>query len=108
MIIVTNLKGEPVAINDALIERVEGGGETRIILTGGARYVVAEPMEEVVRRSREDRAMVQALAQQLLAGTGSGAGERAGAGVRAAREALRLVPETLPGRLPGAPGGGTS
>jgi len=70
MIIVTNLKGESIAINAGLIERVEGDREARIILAGGARYVVAESLEEVVRRSREDRAIVLAAAHQLLDGDG--------------------------------------
>ncbi len=78
MIIVTNLKGESIAINDELIERVEGDREARIILTGGARYIVAESLDEVVRRSREDRAVVRATARQLLDGgaTGDGAALR--------------------------------
>jgi uncharacterized protein YlzI (FlbEa/FlbD family) len=71
MIIVTNLKGESIAINDELIERVEGDREARIILSGGARYIVAESLDEVVRRSREDRAIVRATARQLLGDGGS-------------------------------------
>jgi uncharacterized protein YlzI (FlbEa/FlbD family) len=74
MIIVTNLKGESIAINDELIERVEGDREARIILTGGARYIVAESLDEVVRRSREDRAVVRAAARQLLDGAAPGDG----------------------------------
>jgi uncharacterized protein YlzI (FlbEa/FlbD family) len=74
MIIVTNLKGESIAINDELIERVEGDREARIILTGGARYIVAESLDEVVRRSREDRAVVRAAARQLLDGAVPGDG----------------------------------
>lgn len=65
MIVVTTLKGEPLAINDQLIERVEDDNETRIILTSGARYIVAESVEEIVRRCRQDRAEVQAIARHL-------------------------------------------
>ncbi|MGH9087324.1 MAG: flagellar FlbD family protein [Acidimicrobiales bacterium] len=65
MIVLTNLHGEPLAINDELIERVEGDQETRVILTGGARYIVAEPVEEVVRRCRQDRAEILALSRRI-------------------------------------------
>lgn len=65
MIVLTNLHGEPLAINDELIERVEGDHETRVILTSGTRYIVAEPVEEVVRRCRQDRAEVLALSRRI-------------------------------------------
>ncbi len=75
MIIVTNLKGEPIVINDDLIERVEGDNETYVTLTSGASYIVAEPLEEVVRRSRQSRAEVLAMAQRLIDGAGAQPGE---------------------------------
>lgn len=62
MIVVTTLKGERLAINDELIERVEDDHPTRVILTNGTCYMVAESVEEVVRRCQEDRAEVQAIA----------------------------------------------
>ena len=65
MIVVTTLKGERLAINDQLIERVEDDNETRVILTSGARYIVAESVEEIVRLTRQDRAEVQAMARRL-------------------------------------------
>jgi flagellar protein FlbD len=65
MIVVTTLKGERLAINDQLIERVEDDNETRVILTSGARYIVAESVDEIVRLSRQDRAEVQAMARRL-------------------------------------------
>ena len=65
MIVLTNLHGEPLAINDELIERVEGDHETRVILTGGTRYIVAESIEEVVARCREHRAEVLALSRRI-------------------------------------------
>jgi uncharacterized protein YlzI (FlbEa/FlbD family) len=67
MIVVTTLKGERLAINDHLIERVEDDNETRVILTSGARYIVAESVDEIVRLSRQDRAEVQAMARRLAA-----------------------------------------
>jgi flagellar protein FlbD len=67
MIVVTTLKGERLAINDQLIERVEDDNETRVILTSGARYIVAESVDEIVRLSRQDRAEVHAMARRLAA-----------------------------------------
>ncbi len=65
MIVLTNLHGEPLAINDELIERVEGDHETRVILTSGTRYIVTEPVEEVVNRCRQHRAEVLALSRRI-------------------------------------------
>ena len=65
MIVLTNLHGEPLAINDELIERVEGDHETRVILTGGTRYIVTESVDEVVRRCRQHRAEVLALSRRI-------------------------------------------
>lgn len=62
MIVVTTLKGERLAINDDLIERVEDDHPTRVILTSGTCYMVAESVEEIVRRCQEDRAEVHAMA----------------------------------------------
>ena len=74
MIVVTTLKGERLAINDELIERVEDDHPTRVILTSGTCYMVAETVEEVVRRCQEDRAQVQAIALRHAAQMGEGAG----------------------------------
>ena len=68
MIILHNLQGFPMAINGSLIERVDGGPETHVMLGNGTSYVVTESMEEVVRLHRDDRAAVQALAHHLLVG----------------------------------------
>ncbi|MGH9082204.1 MAG: flagellar FlbD family protein [Acidimicrobiales bacterium] len=65
MIVLTNLHGERLAINDELIERLEGDRETRVTLVGGARYIVSEPVEEIVRRCRRNRAEVLALSRRL-------------------------------------------
>ena len=65
MIVLTNLHGEPLAINDELIERVEGDRETRVILTSGTRYIVTETVEEIVRRCRQDRAEVLAMSRRI-------------------------------------------
>ena len=91
MIVLTTLKGEHLAINEALIERVEDDHETRVILTTGARYIVAEPLAEVVRRCRVHEAQVRALAGEMAAG-GQQAGAREGAAKLSTDGAeLRLV-----------------
>ncbi|MGC8470674.1 MAG: flagellar FlbD family protein [Acidimicrobiales bacterium] len=65
MIVLTNLHGERLAINDELIERVEGDHETRVVLTSGTHYIVTEPLDEVVRRCRQHRAEILALSRQI-------------------------------------------
>ena len=67
MIVLHNLQGEPFALNAELIERVEGHPEARVTLVTGTTYVVTEDLHEVIGRSREDRARVQALAFRLAA-----------------------------------------
>lgn len=68
MIVLHSMKGEPFAINAELIERVEAPAETHVTLVNGTSYVVSEPLEEVVRLHREDRALVQARSR-ILEGT---------------------------------------
>jgi flagellar protein FlbD len=65
MITLHNVQGQPIAINGSLIERVDGGPETHVLLVSGTSYIVTESLEEVVRLHREDRAAVQALADAL-------------------------------------------
>ena len=66
MIVLHNLRGEPLAINGGLIERVEGETETHVTLTSGTSYIVRESLDEVVALQREDRAEVQAAAIRRL------------------------------------------
>jgi flagellar protein FlbD len=65
MIVVTRLNGPPLALNCDLIERVEATPDTVLTLVDGTKYVVQEPVEEVVDRIREFRASVLVLAQRL-------------------------------------------
>jgi uncharacterized protein YlzI (FlbEa/FlbD family) len=91
MIVLTTLKGQHLAINETLIERVEDDHETRVILTTGARYIVAEPLAEVVRRCRVHEAQVRALAGEMV-GDGRETGAREGAASLSTDGAeLRLV-----------------
>lgn len=65
MIILHTIKGQQFAINGGLIERVEQDNETHVTLATGTSYMVREPMEEVVRLHRLDRAAVRVLATRL-------------------------------------------
>jgi len=62
VIVLHTVKGDAFAINAGLIERVEGAAETHVTLVNGTSYLVQEPLDEVVRLHREDRAIVQAMA----------------------------------------------
>jgi flagellar protein FlbD len=65
LIVLTTLKGRTLAVNDELIERVEDGNDTRIVLTNGNVYIVRESLPEVVDAVRRHRADVQALARSF-------------------------------------------
>lgn len=51
MIKLSRLGGEPFILNADLIQYIEARPDTFITLIGGDRLVVAEPMDEVVRRA---------------------------------------------------------
>ena len=51
MIRLTRLAGEPFILNADLIEYVEARPDTFVTLTTGQRVVVAESMDEVMRRA---------------------------------------------------------
>jgi flagellar protein FlbD len=51
MIKLTRLGGEPFVLNADLIRYVEQRPDTFITLDSGERIVVAEPMDEVLRRA---------------------------------------------------------
>jgi flagellar protein FlbD len=61
MIRLTRLGGEPFILNADLIQYVEARPDTFVTLTTGQRLVVAEPMDEVLRR-----ALVYQQAKHLL------------------------------------------
>ncbi len=50
MIQVTRLNNTRFVINADLIEMIEATPDTTITLTTGKRFVVKEPLEEVIRR----------------------------------------------------------
>lgn len=51
MIRLTRLGGEPFILNADLIQYVEARPDTFVTLTNGERLVVAEAMDEVLRRA---------------------------------------------------------
>jgi len=65
MIILTRLAGSRFAVNPDLLERVEATPDTVLTLLDGTKYVVAEPLEDVVRRVADYRATVIATARRL-------------------------------------------
>ena len=65
MIVLTRLNGPPFAVNADLIQRAEATPDTVLTLVDGTKYVVAEPVAEVVARIRDFRASVIATAHAL-------------------------------------------
>lgn len=53
MIQVTRLNGKPFVLNAVLIETVEETPDTIITLTNGRKYIVREPMTEVIALVKE-------------------------------------------------------
>ena len=79
MIILTRLNGPRFAVNPDLLERVDTTPDTVLTLLDGTKYVVAEPVEEVIAQVRAFRASVIAAARAwdgdwgVNAGTGADA-----------------------------------
>ncbi len=65
MVTLTHLTGSVFALNSDLIERVDSTPDTVITLVDGTRYVVREPLDEVVDRVRRFRGSVIAAASHL-------------------------------------------
>lgn len=64
MIILTRLTGERFAVNPDLIERVEERHHTVITLVDGAKYLVAETLDEVSDRMLAYRTAIVSGAPQ--------------------------------------------
>lgn len=62
MISLTRLNGQPFALNPDLIERVDVTPDTVVTLIDGAKYLVAEPLDQVIDAIRRFRASVVSLA----------------------------------------------
>ena len=62
MILVTRLNGKRFALNPDLIERVEETPDTVVILVDGTKYLVSEPIDDIVERVVDFRARVTRVA----------------------------------------------
>jgi flagellar protein FlbD len=67
MIVVTRLNGPPFALNPDLIERAESTPDTVVTLVDGTRFIIVEPVNELVELVRRYRASVIARAQAMAA-----------------------------------------
>jgi flagellar protein FlbD len=65
VITLTRLSGSVFALNSDLIERVDSTPDTVITLVDGTKYVVVEPLADVVRAIREYRGAVIAESARL-------------------------------------------
>lgn len=65
MIKLTRLNGEKMVINSDLIQRIEANPDTVLTLSDGARYVVSEPVDEIISAVRDFQASVLAEAAYL-------------------------------------------
>ncbi|MFB9376560.1 flagellar FlbD family protein [Kineococcus gynurae] len=65
MILVTRLNGSVFALNPDLIQRVDATPDTVVTLVDGAKFVITEPLADVVDRVMAFRARVVATAHAL-------------------------------------------
>jgi flagellar protein FlbD len=65
MILLSRLNGTELGLNADLIERVESTPDTVLTLIDGTKYVVSEPVREVVARIIEFRARIIATADEF-------------------------------------------
>ncbi|MEZ5245762.1 MAG: flagellar FlbD family protein [Acidimicrobiales bacterium] len=63
MIQLTRLNNDAFALNTDLIERVDATPDTVVTLIDGTKYIVAEPLDEVIDRVVAFRARVVAAAE---------------------------------------------
>jgi flagellar protein FlbD len=68
MITLSRLNGAAFAVNCDLIERIDAAPDTVLTLVDGTRYVVAEPLDEVIEKVRTFRAEVVALSHDIQTG----------------------------------------
>jgi len=67
VIIVTRLNGAQFGVNPDLLQRVDSAPDTILTLIDGTKYIVREPMAEVIARINEHRAQLLARAQEIQA-----------------------------------------
>lgn len=68
MITLTHLNGTDFVVNPDLIERVESGPDTVVVLTNGHQYLVRTPPDEIVRRVIRCKGEIAAAAQRSVGG----------------------------------------
>jgi len=62
---VTRLNGGQFGVNPDLIQRIDSAPDTILTLIDGTKYIVAEPLSDVIARVHEYRASVLARAHIL-------------------------------------------
>jgi flagellar protein FlbD len=67
VILLNRLNGQPFALNPDLLERAESTPDTVITLVNGAKYVVAQSLDEVAVLVADYRAQVLGRAQEPVA-----------------------------------------
>lgn len=66
MIVLTHFgNGNRVALNVDLIEKIEETPDTVITLINGTRYLVQEPLDEIIEKTVELRARILHLSQTM-------------------------------------------
>ncbi|GIV00933.1 MAG: hypothetical protein KatS3mg014_2548 [Actinomycetota bacterium] len=65
MILVHRLRGEPMFLNDDLIETIEATPDTVVTLVDGKKLILADTPEELVERARLHRASILAAVEEL-------------------------------------------
>jgi len=65
VIIVTRLNGPQFAINPDLLQRIESAPDTILTLVDGTKYIVQEPMAEIIELITTYRATLVARAQDV-------------------------------------------
>jgi flagellar protein FlbD len=68
LILVHRLRGEPMFINEDLIESIEATPDTVLTLVDGRKIVVADAPQMVIDRARVYRASVLAATDELRSG----------------------------------------
>ncbi|WP_018685599.1 flagellar FlbD family protein [Actinokineospora enzanensis] len=63
MILLNRLNGQPFALNPDLLERAESTPDTVITLVNGAKYVVAQSLDELAALVSQHRAVILGQAQ---------------------------------------------
>ncbi|PFG32240.1 flagellar protein FlbD [Sanguibacter antarcticus] len=65
VIVVTRLNGPPFAVNPDLVQRIDSAPDTILTLVDGTKYIVEEPMVDVISSINEHRSRMIARAQEI-------------------------------------------